>query len=152
LKFFYQPKFNTMPFLEILYGSQFEEIKKMGKDGNKGRLNANIFLSVMLMMVLGIIFLGLKILSGQFSQELSGFYDSYLDGFSGRSLGKIIAIPFMAISYLIVSKTVGTEAKFKIYTENYMQYPEDVKKQSNKKLLVPFFVLFACIILLGFMA
>ena len=54
-----------MPFLEILYGSQFEEIKNMGKDGNKGRLNANIFLSVMLMMVLGIIFFGLKILSSK---------------------------------------------------------------------------------------
>ena len=34
-----------MTFLVALYGSQYYEIQQKGKDGNKGRLNANIFLS-----------------------------------------------------------------------------------------------------------
>ncbi len=139
-----------MQFFEILYGSQFEEIKNMGKDGTKGRLNANLFLSVMIMMLICILFMAADILSNSFSNEMSGIYSRNFDGLSGRSLGKIIAIPFIGITYLIVSRTVGNETNFKRYTENYMQYPEDVKKQSNKKLLVPFFTLLAFIIGLAF--
>ena len=139
-----------MQFFEILYGSQFEEIKNMGKDGSKGRLNANLFLSVMIMMLIIIVFMAADILSNSFSNEMSGIYSRNFDGLSGRSLGKIIAIPFIGVTYLIVSRTVGDETNFKRYTENYTQYPEDVKKQSNRKLLVPFFILLASIIGLAF--
>lgn len=140
-----------MPFLEILYGSQFEEIKNMGKDGAKGRLNGNLFLSVMILMLIVILFLAGDILSNSFGNEMSGFYARNFDWLSGKTLGKLIAIPLLAITYLIVSKTVGSEARFSRYTENYMQYPEDVRKQSNKKLLIPFFVLLSCIIVLAFL-
>ncbi|MFZ1799371.1 MAG: hypothetical protein WAU24_05855 [Chitinophagaceae bacterium] len=140
-----------MPFLETLYGSQFEEIKNMGKDGAKGRLNGNLFLSVMIMMLMVILFLAGDLFSNNFGNAMSGFYARNFDWVSGKTLGKLIAIPLLAITYFIVSKTVGNEVRFNRYSENYMQYPEDVREQSNKKLLVPFFVLLSCIIVLAFL-
>jgi hypothetical protein len=60
---------------------------------------------------------------------------------SGRSIGKLLAIPAFAIIYFIVLKTVGTETNFKRKVDAFMQYPDEVKKKANAKLLIPFFIL-----------
>jgi len=39
-----------MTFLEALYGSQYYEIHQKGRDGNKGRLNGNLFLSTLIIL------------------------------------------------------------------------------------------------------
>jgi hypothetical protein len=39
-----------MSFLEALYGSQYYEIHQKGRDGNKGRLNGNLFLSALIVL------------------------------------------------------------------------------------------------------
>jgi hypothetical protein len=64
---------------------------------------------------------------------------------SGRSIGKLLAIPVFGIIYLVIVKTIGSEANFKKHTENFMQYPDEVKKKANAKLLIPFFVLLAIV-------
>ena len=67
-----------MTFLEALYGSQYSEIEKMGKDGNKGRLNGNLFLSAFVIMLLFTAFLILILivpgLGDRSNRILTGFF------------------------------------------------------------------------------
>ena len=60
---------------------------------------------------------------------------------SGRSIGKLLAIPVFGIIYLIILKTVGSESNFKNKVDAFMQYPDEIKKKANAKLLIPFFIL-----------
>jgi hypothetical protein len=36
---------------------------------------------------------------------------------------------------------VGSESNFKNKVDAFMQYPDEVKKKANAKLLIPFFIL-----------
>jgi hypothetical protein len=60
---------------------------------------------------------------------------------TGKSIGKLVAIPFFGIIYFVILKTVGTEDNFKRKVETFMQYPDETKKKANAKLLIPFFIL-----------
>lgn len=44
-----------MTFLQALYGSQYQEIKQRGGDGNKGRINGNVFLSAFIVLIIIVI-------------------------------------------------------------------------------------------------
>jgi len=134
-----------MTFFEALYGSQYYEIQKQGKDGNKGRLNGNLFLSVLIILVLIAFFIFLI-------KFVPGFNDTItkqsrkLFGYSGgKTIGKILTVPLVAIIYLVVSNTIGSKNNFRIKTEAFMLYPDEIKKKANAKLLVPFFILLALI-------
>ena len=60
---------------------------------------------------------------------------------TGKSIGKLLAIPVFAITYFIILKTVGNETNFRRNVDAFMQYPDEEKKKANAKLLVPFFIL-----------
>lgn len=59
---------------------------------------------------------------------------------SGKSIGKLLAIPAFGIIYLIILTTVGTMGNFKRKVDAFMQYPDEVKKKANSRLLIPFFI------------
>ena len=52
--------------------------------------------------------------------------------------------------YFILSISVGNKENFKIKTDNFMQYPDEVKKKANAKLLIPFFILLIIVFGLAF--
>ena len=129
-----------MTFLEALYGSQYYEIQQKGKDGNKGRLNANLFLSALIILfIFAIIMICINFVPG-FNETLTKNIRSIFGYSSGRSIGKLLTIPLIAIIYFIVSKTVGNKENFKRKVEIFMQYPDEIKKKANAKVLIPFFV------------
>jgi hypothetical protein len=130
-----------MNFLEALYGSQYYEIQQKGRDGNKGRLNANLFLSAMILLfILAILMIGISFVPG-FNESLARSMKKIFSISSGRTIGKLLALPVFAIIYFIVSVTVGNRNNFQQKAETFMQYPNEIKKKANVKLLVPFFVL-----------
>ena len=130
-----------MTFLEALYGSQYYEIYQKGRDGNKGRLNGNIFLSALIvLLILAILMVSISLVPG-FEESLTKSVHNIFGSISGRSIGKLLAIPVFAIIYLIIIKTVGSEINFKNKVDAFMQYPDEVKKKANAKILIPFFVL-----------
>jgi Ca2+/Na+ antiporter len=130
-----------MTFLEVLYGSQYYEIHQRGKDGNKGRLNGNLFLSALIILFLfAVLMICISFVPG-FNDTMTRGIRKIFGYSTGRSIGKLLAIPLMAIIYFILSKTVGSEENFKKKTEAFMQYPDEIKKNANKKLLIPFFIL-----------
>ena len=130
-----------MTFLEALYGSQYYEIHQKGRDGNKGRLNGNLFLSALIVLfILAVMMISVSFVPG-FNESLTKSIRSIFGYSSGRSIGKLLAIPVFGIIYLIIIKTVGSEGNFKNKVEAFMQYPDEVKKKANAKLLIPFFIL-----------
>ena len=138
-----------MTFLEALYGSQYYEIHKQGKDGNKGRLNGNLFLAALIiLLIIAVVLVCISFVPG-FNDSLTRKIDNVFGSMSGRSIGKLLAIPVFGIIYLIILKTVGTEENFKRKVEAFMQYPDEIKKKANAKLLIPFFVLLATVFVLS---
>jgi len=130
-----------MKFLEVLYGSQYYEIHQKGKDGNKGRMNANLFLAALIILfLLAIILIGVSFVPG-FNDSLTKSVRDIFGRSSGRSIGKLLALPIFAILYFVLSFTVGSKQKFTAYADKFMQYLDEEKKKANKKLLIPFFIL-----------
>jgi NADH:ubiquinone oxidoreductase subunit 6 (subunit J) len=130
-----------MTLLEALYGSQYYEIHQKGRDGSKGRLNGNLFLSALIILfVLAVLMICISFVPG-FNESLTKAMRNIFGYSTGKSIGKLLAIPAFAIIYFIVLKTVGTEASFKTKVDAFMQYPDAVKKKANAKLLIPFFIL-----------
>ena len=139
-----------MTFLEALYGSQYYEIHQKGRDGNKGRLNGNLFLSALIvLLILAVMMVSISFVPG-FNESLTKSIRSVFGYSSGRSIGKLLAIPVFGIIYLIIIKTVGSESNFKNKVEAFMQYPDEVKKKANAKLLIPFFILLVIVFGLAF--
>lgn len=139
-----------MTFLEALYGSQYYEIHQRGGDGNKGRLNGNLFLSAfILLLIIATLMLCISFVPG-FNESITESIRNVFGSISGRSIGKLLAIPAFAIIYFLVLKTVGSEANFKVKVDGFMQYPDEEKKKANAKILLPFFILLGIVIVLAF--
>ena len=130
-----------MTFLEALYGSQYYEIHQKGRDGNKGRLNGNLFLSAMIILLIIAVFMICISFVPGFNESMTKNIRSVFGDSSGKSIGKLLAIPVFPIIYFIILKTVGTETNFKRKVEAFMQYPDEIKKKANAILLIPFFIL-----------
>jgi hypothetical protein len=140
-----------MTFIEALYGSQYSEIAQNGKDGSKGRLNGNIFLSAFLFLCLILVFLFLTHFSKVFMQSTTNMIVSGFGGMSGKAIGKILAIPIFAIIYLLVTKTIGTEENFKAAVTRFLKYPEETRRKANAKILMPFFIALGLLLVLVFL-
>ena len=139
-----------MTFLEALYGSQYYEIHQKGRDGNKGRLNGNFFLSALILLfILALMMISISFVPG-FNESLTKIIRSVFTYSSGKSIGKLLAIPVFGIIYFVIIKTVGSENNFKNKVEAFMQYPDEVKKKANAKLLIPFFILLIIVFGLAF--
>src|SRR5690606_25072413 len=123
------------------YGSQFDEISKQGKDGNKGRLNGNLFLSAMIIVCLFTIIILMYALIPEMDMQFNRFMRKISGGGSGKAIGKLLAIPLLALVYWIISRTIGSEQNFQKHVKNFLAYPDEIKKKANAKTLIPFFVL-----------
>ncbi|MBI3138879.1 MAG: hypothetical protein HYZ15_09865 [Sphingobacteriales bacterium] len=138
-----------MTFLEALYGSQYQEIQQRGGDGSKGRLNANFFLTALLIMALIAVFLCCIRFVPGFNEMVSRQSRNLFGNTSGRSMGKLLAIPLFFLVYLSIRATTGSVPNFRKRVEAFLAYPEDTRKQANKKLLLPFFILLGIVIILA---
>jgi hypothetical protein len=137
-----------MTIVEALCGSQYDEIQKRGGDGNKGRLNANLLLAVIWMLAIVDTGLLLNLGTDKIGGMLLPKIREILPYSSGKTIGKILAIPFLGTSYFFVSKTSGSEENFKRNIEQFYAYPEEVRNTANRKFLTPFFGLLVLMIFL----
>ena len=140
-----------MTFLEALYGSQYYEIHQKGKDGNKGRLNANLFLSAMIILfIIALLLICIRFVPA-FNEELTRSMGNFSSYSNGKNIGRLLAIPLFALIYLMISTTVGNKNNFQRKVETFMQYPDEIKKKANAKLLIPFFILLVIVVYFAFM-
>jgi hypothetical protein len=139
-----------MTFLEALYGSQYYEIQQREKDGNKGRLNGNLFLAALIMLLLFAVVMVLISLMPGFEKSLTkSIRHTFGNNISGASIGRLIAIPLLAFIYFAIIYTVGSKKQFAEKVAAFMQYPDEVKKKANAKLLIPFFLLLIVAVVLA---
>jgi hypothetical protein len=130
-----------MTFLEALYGGQYYELRLKGRDGNKGRLNANLFLSALVILLFFVVIMIAIRLSPAFNESLSKMIKKATGGISGRSAGKILAVPLFALTFFTIQFTVGSKENFNRKVEAFLQYPDELKKKANGKMLTPFFII-----------
>lgn len=103
-----------MTFLEAIYGSQYEEIQQRGGDGSKARFNGNLLLSVMAMLCMIILFLvAIRFIPG-FNGAITRQANSLFGYNSGKTIGRLLALPLLFLLYLLVQKTTGPEQNFKV--------------------------------------
>ena len=138
-----------MTFLEALYGSQYYELNQKGRDGNKGRGTANILLSVIIMLGLFAVILLAITVYPEFNNDMARVIKSIFGRLSGRSIGKLIALPVIGLIYLVVVFTIGNKNNFKKHVAAFLLLPDGEKKKANKKLLTPFFILLAAVLILS---
>ena len=134
-----------MTFLEALYGSQYYEIHQKGRNGKKGRLNGNLYLSALIvLLIIAVLMVGVSFVPG-FEEKINKSVISVFSSLTGKSIGKLLAIPVFGIIYLVIVRTIGTESNFNRKVDAFMQYPDEIKKKANAKLLIPFFILGAIV-------
>ncbi len=137
-----------MTFLEALYGSQYHEIQQRGGDVKKARLNGNLLLSMMVLLGLIILYLAaIRFIPG-FNYSVTRQMRNLFGYRSGKSIGRLLALPLYFLLFWILQKTTGNEANFKKQVDAFMAYPEEIKKQGNRKVLLPFFILLGIVIML----
>ncbi|MBK8953499.1 MAG: hypothetical protein IPM85_15775 [Chitinophagaceae bacterium] len=141
-----------MTFLETLYGSQYYELQQKGRDGNKGRLNGNLFLSAFIILVFfAVLLLLVNFIPGFEKSVWKTIRNLFGNGFSGRSIGRLVALPLMAIIYFICAATAGSKKNFTALTQKFMQYPDEVKKKAPMKMLLPFLLVLVVFMVMLFM-
>jgi len=132
-----------MTFIQAVYGSQYYEITLKGKDGNKGRLNGNIFLSAFVVLII-LTLTGLTLLLSPLAAESFERMATRLVGYyTGKNTGRLLAIPVMGLCYLVIANTVGSQQNFRRIVDEFNLLPVDEKNKANKKVLMPFFVILA---------
>jgi hypothetical protein len=81
-----------------------------------------------------------------FNEELTRSLGNFSGYSNGKNIGRLLAIPLFALIYLMLSTTIGNKNNFQRKVEAFMQYPDEIKKKANAKLLIPFFVLLAVVV------
>ena len=81
-----------MTFLEALYGSQYYEIHQRGKDGNKGRLNGNVFLAALIVLfILAVLMVCISFVPG-FNDSMTKSVRSVFGYSTGKSIGNVSGV------------------------------------------------------------
>ncbi|HMT73919.1 MAG TPA: hypothetical protein PKA77_07620 [Chitinophagaceae bacterium] len=140
-----------MTFLEAVYGSQYYELQQKGKDGNKARLNGNLVLAAFIILFLfTLLLLLVNFVPGFEKNSWKAIRNIFGSGFSGRTIGRLVALPLMVVIYLICAFTVGSKKNFDAYAQKFVQYPDEVKKKAPIKMLLPFLLVLLVFLVMAF--
>lgn len=135
-----------MTLIEAIYGSQYQEISQRGGDGSKGRFNGNLLISVMLLLLLLTVIFVLMLIPGM-NESMTRSMRHFSGSMSGKTMGKLLAIPVLFLLVALANFTVGTKNNYNRIIERFNSYPEEVRKKANKKVLIAFFSIFGIMIL-----
>ena len=135
--------------IQTIYGMQYEELVQNDKDGNKARINGNLFLTGYV-----IVFLFLIILAAMHIPECNDTMNRFLSRTfgrvsSGKVIGRLITIPLLVLIYFIVSKTIGSEFSFQKHVKTYSRYSEEAKKKSFKIVMISFLTMLGLMLALA---
>lgn len=141
-----------MTFLDALYGCQYAELAAQGKDGNKGRFNANLFLSAFVILVFFAVLMIMFFCIPGFESLCNNFLVGIFGHQSGKTAGKLLALPLVALIYFVISRTIGSENNFQRRVETFQQLPIEIQKRANRKILIPFLLMVLVVTVMAFLA
>jgi hypothetical protein len=134
--------------IESIYGFQYEELVQNGKDGNKARQAGNLLVSAFIIVFLFLLILIVSHIPGM-NNSLNGIFHKAFGYSSGKFIGRLLAIPLLAIIYFIVKNVIGSEARFRQYVEAFALYSPEEKKNSMMRVMIPFMGMLALLLILA---
>ena len=138
-----------MKFLEIIYFSQYYELKRSGRDPQKGRLNGTLLSATII--ILNMASIGMILFRVAPYLRIVQWLKSLFEGYegSGKLLGELIAAIMMVTIGGLLWYTIGSERSYNKIAEKYMQLSEEAQQKPIKQFLFIFlfsFVLFLILI------
>ncbi|CAN5450836.1 hypothetical protein BH09BAC6_BH09BAC6_35860 [soil metagenome] len=136
-----------MNFFETIYCSQYYELRKSGRDPQKGRLNGTLLSATIL--ILGIVSAAVimnKILPGYFSSHF--FSDAAETGFSGKAMGKVLGALALLIFGGLLNFTIGSKTNYERMMLKWEWLPEHELEKTIKTSLKIFGITFGIFLLI----
>jgi len=139
-----------MRFIEIIYFSQYYELKKTGKDPMKGRLNGTLLSATII--ILNLVSLTLLLFKVAPHSDITRSIHHAFSGYqgSGRAMGKLLGLLLISVIGGLLWLTIGSEASYKRIAEKYMLLTEEEQKKTIKQSLIIFLFSFALFLVLIF--
>lgn len=141
-----------MKYFEYLYGSQYLELFQKGRDGSKGRLNGNLFFSAFILILIFLFIAFMSLVSEDFTKEINSMFHRLFGYSSGKTIGRILALPLVFILYLIVSLSIGSKNNYRKLCQKFMELPDNEKKKANTVILAPFIVAVTLLMILSILS
>ncbi|WP_430408669.1 hypothetical protein [Kordia sp.] len=129
-----------MTVIDALYGSQYYELKNKGYDVQKGRLYGNLVFAATIMIYLFVIVIIWNFISDDFTKDLTRFLRSIFGRSTGKTIGKVIAIPLIGIIYLIVSLLFGSKKRYEKSYQNFSNASQKEKDNAIGKMVAIFVI------------
>ena len=132
-----------MNLIETIYCSQYYELKKSGRDPQKGRLNGTLLSAVVIILAM----VGIGLAANKFigSHLLTGLSSS---GFSGKFVGRIVGFVLLLVVGGTLSFTYGNQQNYNKMMRRWEQLPADVLEQTVKTALKIFGITFGLFLIL----
>ena len=138
-----------MNFIETIYCSQYYEMKKSGRDPQKGRLNGTLLSAVVIMLgLVGIVLAANKFIGSHLLNSLPSL------GFSGKFIGRIVAVVLLIAIGGTLRFTIGSQVNYNKKMLEWEQLPVEVLEQTVKSSLKIFgitFGVFLLVMVIGFL-
>ena len=136
--------------IESIYGMQYEELIQNGRDGNKARLNGNLFLAAYVIVLLFLLFIICTHIS-VYNETLDHHLGRVFGVFNVRMLEKILIIPLFGGIYFLIAFTIGSQSSFQKHVDAYKQYSDMEQRKSFLRVLVPFIIILVLILVLSWL-
>ena len=139
-----------MRILEIIYFSQYYELKKSGRDPQKGRLNGTLLSATII--ILNIVSIGIILFKVAPHLKILRIFTSFFSDYhcSGKVLGQFIGAILLTSIGGLLWLTIGSKTGYNKIAEKYMQLPEEVQQKTIKQSLFIFLISFALFLILVF--
>lgn len=126
-----------MNLIETIYCSQYYELKKSGRDPQKGRLNGTLLSAVVIILAM----VGIGLAANKFtgSHWLSDLSSS---GLSGKFIGRMVGLVLLVVIGGTLSFTYGSRQNYNKMIQRWEQLPAEVLEQTVKTALKIFGVVF----------
>ena len=129
-----------MNIIDALYGGQYSELESKGYDVQKGRFYGNLLFTAIILIYLFIVIIVLNFISEDILDDLTKPIRRLFGRSMGKAANQIVAIPLIAIIYLIVALFFGSKKRYEKSYQTFSAATKEEKDKASGKLIAIFIV------------
>lgn len=129
-----------MNIIDALYGGQYAELKKKGYDVNKGRFYGNLLLTAVIIIYLFLLVMVLNFINEDILDDAFKPLRRMFGRSMGKAMSKVIAIPIVAIIYVIVMLLFGSKKRYEKSYQVFSKATQQEKEKATNKMIVIFVI------------
>ena len=141
-----------MTLINALYGSQYHDLQAKGYDTSKGRLYGNLLFAATIMIYLFALLILWSFFSEDLSKDITRFLKSIFGRSTGKAIGKIVAIPLIAIIYLVVALLFGSKKQYEKHHQKFTNAPQHKKDKAIGRMIAVFVIGLGSLFVLAIMS